>query len=119
MIHVIEWNGKIRKVDDQNRLFVFDDKEGLKAMMYMPGYNDIVMIPVSGPKGWYWNCDRKLPTFSPSILDPGGAGRVRNHVFVRDGVIEYLRDCGHELAGKRMELPRLADWPDELKLWNN
>lgn len=117
MIHTIEWNGEPLKIDDNDRVMIVDNRDGLLAMMYMPGYDDIVMIPVYGHNGWYWNGDKREPTFSPSILDPGEMGRVRNHVFVRDGIIEYLHDCDHELAGKRVELPKLADWPDELKLW--
>ena len=117
MIHTIEWNGLPLQVDDEDRVLVFSDREGVKAMMYMPGYNDIVLIPVIGNGGWWWSGDRKAPTFSPSILDPGDLGRVRNHVFVRNGAIEYLHDCRHELAGKRLELPRLKDWPEEMKYW--
>ena len=81
---------------------------------------DIVMIPVNGP-GWHWNGDKEKPTFSPSLLTRTNRGddQIRNHVFVRDGVVEYLHDCSHELAGKKLELPRLKDWPDELKLWND
>ena len=116
MEHTFEWNGEPLTVDDEDRIMVFPDMQGLTAMMYMPGYNDIVMIPVNGP-GWHWNGDKVKPTFSPSILDPGGGGRVRNHVFVRKGIIEYLNDCRHALAGKKIELPRLKDWPEEWQLW--
>ena len=116
MKHAFEWNGEPVEIEDEDRLFVFPDMQGLSAMMFMPGYNDIVMIPVNGP-GWFWNGDRRKPTFSPSILDTGGGGHVRNHVFVRNGIIEYLQDCGHELAGKKNELPRLKDWPEEWQLW--
>ena len=114
----IEWNGEPLDIDTDDRIMVFPDMQGLTAMMYMPGYNDLVMIPVNGP-GWHWNGDRQKPTFSPSILDPGGGGRVRNHVFVRNGIIEYLSDCRHELAGRKIELPRLKDWPEELQLWRD
>ena len=117
MIHTIEWNGKPLSFDDEDRILVTETKERLLAMMYMPGYEDIVMIPVKGPGAWYWNGDKREPTFSPSVLDPGEMGRVRNHVFVRSGVIEYLPDCRHQLAGKRVELPRLKDWPEAMKYW--
>lgn len=120
MKHTIEWNGQPLEVDADDRLMSFTDSEGQKVMMFMPGYNDIVMIPVGGP-GWYWNGDKRQPTFSPSILTRTNRGekQIRNHVFVRNGVIEYLRDCSHELAGEKILLPRLEDWPEELKLWND
>lgn len=118
MQHTFEWNGETLTIDTDDRIMVFPDMQGMSAMMYMPGYSDIVMIPVNG-SGWNWNGEKQKPTFSPSILDPGGSGRVRNHVFVRDGIIEYLHDCGHELAGKKVQLPRLEDWPEEWKLWED
>ena len=118
MEHTFAWNGEPLTVDDEDRILVFPDMQGLTAMMYMPGYGDIVMIPVNGP-GWHWNSDRQKPTFSPSILDPGGGGHARNHVFVREGIIEYLSDCAHTLAGKKTELPRLKDWPEEWQLWKD
>ena len=116
MKHTFEWNGNTLEVNDEDCVIVFPDMQGLTAMMYMPGYDGIVMIPVNGP-GWFWNGDKKIPTFSPSILDTGGAGRPRNHVFVREGIVEYLQDCGHELAGKKIPLPMLMEWPEEWKLW--
>lgn len=118
MQHAFEWNGEPLTIDTDDRIMVFPDMQGLSAMMYMPGYNDIVMIPVNGP-GWYWNGDKVKPTFLPSILDASGGGHARNHVFVRDGIIEYLADCRHELAGKKLELPQLKDWPEEWQLWKD
>lgn len=87
-------------------------------MMYMPGLNDYVMIPVGG-SGWQWNGDLDKPTFSPSILTrtERAGNPIRNHVLVRNGMIQFLTDCSHELAGKTIELPRLNDWPEDLKLW--
>lgn len=80
---------------------------------------------------WQFNGSFENPTFSPSILvkstkltDKGLADLEawekagypsRNgesfdsvptvcHSFVRDGKIQYLNDCTHELAGKTVEL---------------
>ncbi|MCC3156427.1 hypothetical protein LJ737_04215 [Hymenobacter sp. 15J16-1T3B] len=80
---------------------------------------------------WSYNGNPERPTFSPSLLIrsghhiPGHSGRCwcdfnrdnpENpapasvccgicHSFVRDGYIEFLNDCTHELAGQTVELP--------------
>lgn len=75
---------------------------------------------------WTWNGDRVKPTFSPSILvrftknppgdpskwtwskEPGtladGAVEMVCHSFVNNGMIQFLSDCGHELAGQTVAL---------------
>jgi hypothetical protein len=71
---------------------------------------------------WTFNNDFERPTFSPSILvrgtehitDEEHAKIMRGehveprrfvcHSFVKNGAIEYLNDCTHELAGKTVEL---------------
>lgn len=53
---------------------------------------------------WQFNGDLDKPTFSPSLLcNPDHAER-RCHSFVRDGKIEFLSDCYHELAGQMVEM---------------
>lgn len=39
------------------------------------------------------------PTFSPSLLSSRGTDR-QCLLFVRDGMIEFLSDCAHELRGQ-------------------
>lgn len=71
---------------------------------------------------WHWNGSMEKPTFSPSLLVRGtqqltdeeiavvmGGGKVeprplRCHSYVRDGMIEFLSDCTHELAGKTVPM---------------
>jgi len=62
-----------------------------------------------GPK-WTFNGDLEKPTFSPSILVYAHATGPRCHSFVRNGQIQFLTDCGHELAGKTVDLPELPEW---------
>lgn len=57
--------------------------------------------PHTGAK-WSFNGDLVKPTFNPSIVVSGEGTMC--HSFVRDGKIEYLGDCTHELAGKTIEL---------------
>ena len=82
-----------------------------------------------GPNGaggskpcWTFNGNLDRPTFSPSML-VGGVRDITDdeiariqagehveptprvcHSFVRDGRIEFLSDCTHELAGQSVEL---------------
>ena len=120
---LIEWNGQQLEIDPEQRVLIFDESGTKTAMVYMPGLPCPVQIRVSGPHPvWDWNGDVYNPTFSPSILTrlPWGEDRreIRNHVFVKNGMIRYLGDCNHELAGKSVELPKLCDWPDDMKLWD-
>lgn len=77
---------------------------------------------------WDWNGDRDKPTLSPSILvrfkrriTDDEHRRILSgervdipdqvcHSFVRDGLIQFLDDCTHALAGKTIALPQ---WPIE------
>lgn len=64
---------------------------------------------------WSYNGDSESPTFSPSILvtcrwsqhDDTWKDDVC-HSFVKDGRIQFLGDCTHELAGQTVDIP---DWP--------
>lgn len=78
---------------------------------------------------WVFNGDMDKPTFTPSILirwvgwpdeaerDENGKlilgedGRIKGakdmvcHSFVTNGMIQFLSDCTHALAGQTVELP--------------
>ena len=67
---------------------------------------------MDGEPQWTWNGSLSKPTLSPSILKQPipDAGQRRCHSFVREGVVEFLGDCDHELAGKKVPMtPELAD----------
>ncbi len=55
---------------------------------------------------WIFNGDLLRPTFTPSLVMEATFGQVRCHLFLRDGQIQFLSDCGHELAGKTVPLER-------------
>lgn len=84
------------------------------------------MIPVEGEGAWGFNGDLDRPTLTPSILEhitlygpdkelfrkykgPPECETTKGvcHSFVRDGQIQYLSDCTHDLAGQTVDLP---DW---------
>lgn len=71
------------------------------------------MLPVNSPQktpSWEWDGNLESPTLSPSILTRG-VGVC--HSFLRAGVLEFLSDCTHQLAGQSVPLPDLPAWVDE------
>jgi hypothetical protein len=62
---------------------------------------------------WSFNGDAQKPTFSPSVnIRVFGGSRGTDvkevcHYFLKDGQLQYLSDCTHELKGKTVELPDL------------
>jgi len=76
------------------------------AWFWCPGCKGYHRIPFeNGPVTWDFNGDVDAPTISPSILTDGHRPERRCHSFVRSGKIQFLNDCGHELAGQTVELP--------------
>ncbi|XJZ25961.1 DUF6527 family protein [Bacillota bacterium Lsc_1132] len=57
---------------------------------------------------WEYNGNDEKPTFTPSLLYP--KKKIRCHLFLTEGKIQYLSDCDHELAGQTVEVP---DWDDD------
>lgn len=86
---------------------------------HCPGCKEEHTIPTKPhDKRWDFNDRFDLPTVSPSILvyshgylkDDGSVGQTPQcHSFVRDGRIQFLGDCTHELAGQTVDLPELVD----------
>jgi len=57
---------------------------------------------------WQFNGDINSPTFSPSLLVQGTSkdnpDYFRCHSFIRNGMIQFLSDCTHELKGQTVTL---------------
>lgn len=49
---------------------------------------------------WKFDGNLEKPTFSPSLLYPDK--KIRCHLFLKAGIIEFLTDCGHELRGQKV-----------------
>ena len=66
--------------------------------------------PHRAPNGesWDFNGDVEKPSFYPSLLTrvqrKDGKFRVC-HLYVKDGKIQFLRDCTHSLANQLVEIP--------------
>lgn len=93
---------------------------GKTLMFECPGCGENHGVTVAGDSiphpCWTWNGDLDRPTLSPSILCRGYkfASKDDNtqvayvcHSFVRDGMIQFLADCTHELAGQTVPLPEV------------
>lgn len=107
-------------------------ENGLKSF-YCPGCKCEHSVRTDGSRqpNWTFNGNFDRPTFSPSVLVKTGhyvagesgkpcwctyeeriGGKLPEgfackicHSFVRDGRIEFLGDCTHELAGRTVDLP--------------
>ena len=61
---------------------------------------------------WAFNGDLSRPTVTPSLLIHPGDQTPRCHLFVTDGQLRFLADCGHALAGKTVDMEP-SDGEDE------
>ncbi|WP_156290779.1 DUF6527 family protein [Oceanobacillus salinisoli] len=61
---------------------------------------------------WQFNDDFDKPTVSPSlkVTMPYKGVDYICHSFIRNGEIQYLNDCHHELAAKVVPLKDEKDW---------
>ena len=88
-------------------MIVIEPDDTGKYIFYCPGCKCCHYIQFA-PKvpAWTWNNDVEKPTIQPSILVRSGArkGPTVCHMFVKDGFIEFLSDCTHELAGKTVPM---------------
>lgn len=80
--------------------------DGVEDLWYeCPGCGGLHIIPVSGPKAWGFNGSAESPTLTPSILSRGGReGKRVCHHFLKDGQIQFLNDCTHELRGQTVRV---------------
>lgn len=107
--------------------------EGGQVAFHCPGCNTrhVVRVEGAGRPKWGYNGNPDAPTFEPSVLvrnghysehhkagdgcwctyadshpdDPTHFKCFRCHSFVRDGKIQFLGDCSHDLAGQTVDLP--------------
>lgn len=68
------------------------------------GHSFCIKSTIPGRPVWEWNGDMNLPTFSPSLLVNQHHPESRCHLFLRNGIIEFLGDCFHDLKGRHIPL---------------
>lgn len=98
---------------------------------FCPGCRMMHRVPLSGEVKWTWDGNEEAPTFYPS-LHFGGVVRdvsVEDHYiatgvwkqkpkpyschsWVKEGQIQFLSDCSHNLAGQTV--PMIDFHPDDL-----
>lgn len=91
------------------------------GVFHCPGCDRAHTVRVAGAGAWGWNDDVEHPTLTPSVLvtyngqDAGidGAPPAVCHSFVRDGLIQFLADCTHSLAGQTVPV---GPWPDQVAI---
>ena len=76
-------------------------------LFWCPGCHETHHFTLSATRGWKFDGNYASPTFSPSLLYPDK--KVRCHLFLKAGFVEFCSDCGHPLAGKRVPLPNLDE----------
>lgn len=63
---------------------------------------------------WGWNQDTTRPTFCPSVLHDTTTPRC--HCYVMQGTIQFLADCGHQLAGQTVAMEPWDDGADAVAI---
>lgn len=96
-----------------------------RLLYWCEGCRTAHQVKIAGPGAWGFNGDYERPTFTPSVLvtsghympghDPSkgcycnkpppdgaawGFACRRCHTFIRGGIVEFLSDCTHALAGQ-------------------
>lgn len=96
---------KFRKLDNTKGVYLF----------WCPGCKEAHQVwtdKADGVEPWGYNGNVDNPTVSPSVKvtmpnrTTMGVDDIC-HSFIRNGKIEFLSDCTHNLAGKTVELPEL------------
>lgn len=78
---------------------------------HCPGCESGHGVPVNEHKsgrGWQWNGSLDSPTLAPSILVNVGRANPDAHLchtFINNGMIQFLPDCTHNMAGKTVLVP--------------
>ena len=72
-----------------------------RIFFYCPACKTKHAINVS----WTISGSEDKPTVNPSVLTTGGSDpKYRCHLYIRNGKIEYLGDCSHDMKGKTVDM---------------
>ena len=85
--------------------------DGQAYFFYCPGCRELHLFNVGRETRpvWAFSGDMERPTFSPSLLYPTKTPRC--HLYLTNGRLQFLNDCGHELSGQTVDLPDIpADY---------
>jgi hypothetical protein len=79
------------------------------------GYDGLHLLPINTPgitPSWEWDGNLIRPTLSPSIHTEI-YGKIC-HSFLENGIFRFLEDSTHPLAGRRVPIPDLPAWAEEI-----
>jgi hypothetical protein len=83
---------------------MFDYHDNGNILFWCPGCKTNHVIN----NNWKITGLKEKPTVSPSVLVQYDYGKDKNekrcHLFIKNGMIEYLNDCTHELKGKTVPM---------------
>jgi hypothetical protein len=82
-------------------------QQGGSVGLECPGCGGVHVVPVVGSGAWTWNQSLEKPTLHPSLKVTNGQGWCC-HFWIKDGRIQFLDDCTHELRSKTIDLPELS-----------
>lgn len=57
---------------------------------------------------WTFNGDVNNPTFDPSLLINKNDPKIRCHLFLRNGILQFCTDSFHALKGQHVPLQRIT-----------
>jgi histidinol-phosphatase (PHP family) len=86
------------------------------AIFWCPGCREVhpYTINVSTRPCWQWNANLEKPTFTPSLLCSKDDPKRICHLYLTDGIIDYLGDCHHALKGTKVPLIDIpGEWGEE------
>jgi hypothetical protein len=93
---------KIEYIDEQGNKYHHD-----QYLWFCPGCNEEHAFAIKEEGGNHqFNMDLENPTVSPSLVADFVEGR-KCHTYIKEGIIEFLDDCWHELKGSKVELPQI------------
>lgn len=98
-----------------------DGRTGVRHCYWCPGCDSLHCIAIrphvqDNGAGWDFSGTLECPTYAPSQLSSwegtvdGVPTKTVCHTLIREGKIEFLNDCTHELRGQTVPLPPLPDW---------
>lgn len=101
----------------QARQVTYKDRTWTNHYYWCPGCNALHGIAIAPDKqengaSWSFTGTLECPTYAPSQLTKWKRGDTEFccHTFIRNGQIEFLGDCTHELKGKTVPMVPLPDW---------
>lgn len=96
-----------KRCDQNSLLYEHPYKDEISYYWWCPGCKEPHIFTTS------WTIENLNPlTVSPSILTSIGASEERCHVFIKNGMIQFLNDCWHELKGQTVPM---TDFPPGFK----